>query len=844
MLLVRKPANFRCLSCVTELPELLLSNKTPWKKNYATTSSQPSRTPLPKYDQPIQLGLSLDSVTYTRMVQSSSTSGSLIHGKLAHAHMIKTGFNPCRFLQNHLINMYCKCGELDTARHMFDRMPKRNAVSWNSLISGYTQMGLYGKAIHVFNEARMANLKLDKFTYAIMLSVCAQSGYLELGKRIHGLFIVNGLGGQVFLANSLIGFYSKCGRLDQARVAFDNSDELDNVSWNSMIAGYVQSGLSEEMFQLLVRMHRCGMAFQSYVLGSVLKACCSSFDHSVECGRMLHGCAVKLGWDLDVVVGTALLDMYAKIGDPNDATLIFKLMPDKNVVMYNAMIAGLFRTENISDEFAREALNLFSEMQSCGIKPSEFTFSSIIKACNTTENFGYGKQIHAHICKYNLQSDEFIGSSLIELYSLMGSADDGVKCFNSTTKLNIVTWTSMIVGHVQNGQFDSALALFCELMASGIKPDEFTISSMLSVCANLAAARSGEQMQGHAIKIGINNFTIVQNSLIWMYAKSGDIDSANLAFEEMDTPDTVSWSVIIFSSAQYGCAREALRLFELMKGCGIAPNQITFLGVLTACSHGGLVEEGLRYFESMKKDHGIIPNEKHFTCIVDILGRAGRLADAENFIINSCFDDVPVMWRALLSACRVHKDTVTGERVAERVIELEPQVAASYVLLYNIYTEAELQMPAAKIRDLMKERGVKKEPGLSWIELGNKVHSFLVGDRSHPQSQIIYAQLEKMLEKIKKIGYIDEGLVPDASELDQTNSSLVNHHSEKLAVTLGIISLPMSAPVRVMKNLRVCRDCHTIMKFFSKVEKREIILRDSIRFHRFREGSCSCGDYW
>ncbi|KAK2970914.1 hypothetical protein RJ640_007605 [Escallonia rubra] len=779
------------------------------------------------------------------MFKSSIDSGSSTHGKLAHAHMIKTAFEPSLFLQNTLVNMYCKCGELDLAHQLFDKMPQRNLVSWNSLIAGYTGIGDYQNAVWVFNEARVSRLELNRFAYASILRVCAQTGNLELGRMIHGLVLTNGLGvRKVLLANALIQMYSKCGHVGQARLVFDYSEELDGVSWNSVITGYVQSGMTSEMMRLLVKMHRSRVGFSSYVLGSVLKSCCSNFVGCEEFGKMLHGCCVKLGWELDIVVGTALLDMYAKIGDLSEATTLFRIMPSKNVVMYNAMISGLFRSETLNNVYAKEALKLFAKMQIRGIKASNVTFSAIIKACNACQEYEYGKQMHAHICKRNLQYDEFIGSSLVELYSLLGSIKDGMKCFSSTTKRDIITWTSIIMAHAQSGEFEGALSLFCRLLESGPKPDEFTISIMLSVCADLAAARSGEQIQGYAIKSGIDKLIVVHNSLLSMYAKCGDIDSARLAFESTDSPDVVSWSVIICGSAQHGRSRDALSLFELMKDHQIAPNHITFLGVLTACSHGGLVEEGLKCFEGMTRDHGLTPNEKHCACIVDLLGRAGRLADAESFILDSGFAGVPVVWRALLSACRLHKDTVMGKLVGERVIELEPEAAASYVLLYNLYNDSGMEKSATKIRDLMKERGVKKEPGVSWIEVGNRVHSFMVGDKSHTSSTKIYARLEEMLEKIKKMGFTNESHVSDACEFEERQGSAVNHHSEKLAVTLGLISLPPSAPVRVMKNLRVCQDCHTIMKFLSKLEKREIILRDRIRFHHFREGFCSCGDYW
>ncbi|KAJ0024999.1 hypothetical protein Pint_07435 [Pistacia integerrima] len=370
-------------------------------------------------------------------------------------------------------------------------MPKRNVVSYNLLISAYTQMGFYNEAINLFNEARMEGLKLDKFTYAGAIVVCGQTEDLELGKLVHGIVIVGGLAEQVFVINSLIDMYCKCGEVDQARLLFEKSSELDDVSWNSLISGYVRIGAIEEALGVLVKMHRDGLNLNTYTLGCALKACSTNFDDSVKYGRMLHGYSAKLGLDI------------------------------------------------VSDDSANRAFNLFSEMQRQGIKASKFTFSIILKACNIVEAFEYGKQIHAQIYKRNL-SDEFIGSALVELYSLLGSTEDGMKCFNLIPKLDIVSWTSMISGHVRNKQFESALALFHELLSSGEKADEFLLSTMLVACADLAAARSGEQLQGYGIKSGTGNFTVVQNSLICMYAKSGDRFSANKTFEEIKNPDTVS----------------------------------------------------------------------------------------------------------------------------------------------------------------------------------------------------------------------------------------------------------------------------------------------------------------
>lgn len=576
-----------------EFPDPVLLRRQPIN---SSSTSLPQTVPLPSNfnSDPRPSFLNLDSATYTKLIQYSTKTCCLINGKLAHAHMIKTYHRPCVFLLNNLLYMYCKCGELDTARKLLDKMPKRNVISYNSLISGYTKVGSFDKVISLFNEARVAGLKPDKFTYVGALSVCGQSGDIEVGKLIHGLSIVGGLASQILVTNALIDMYSKCRQVDRARLLFENSDHLDGVSWNSLISGYVRIGAVREMFSLLVKMHQYGLSFSTYTLGSVLKACSVNFDDSELYGKMLHSCIIKLGLDSDVVVCTALLDMYAKAGNLNVALQIFKVMPDQNVVMYNAMISGFLQEEAISREHANEAFNLLRKMQMKGMKPSKFTFASVLKACNAVEAFEYGKQLHAQICKNDLQGDEFIGSALIDLYSSIGSIEDGLKCFCLIPKLDIVSWTSMIVGYVQNGQFESAFNLFYELLTAGSKPDEFIVSSMLGACANLAAARSGEQIQGFAIKTGNDKFTMVQNSQICMYAKSGDFDSANLTFRQIESPDIVSWSVMISSNAQHGCAREALELFESMEDRGITPNQITFVGVLTACSHGGLVKEGLR----------------------------------------------------------------------------------------------------------------------------------------------------------------------------------------------------------------------------------------------------------
>ncbi|PKA57145.1 Pentatricopeptide repeat-containing protein [Apostasia shenzhenica] len=786
----------------------------------------------------------MDSLAYTDLLQCYTDSRSLTLGKSVHAHIIRSHFKQSLFLQNNLLNMYCKCGNMKHAHKVFDEIPDRDVVSWNVLVMGYFQMGFCRNAFRVFMDARNAQIALDRFTYAGAFSICSRTGDLRVGKALHGLVVVGGFSNHSFLTNSLIDMYSKCGRIDEVRRVFENSDHLDDVSWNTLVSAHARVGLDHETARIFARMHTVGRKINCYSLGSVLKCCGCSFE-LLEFGRMVHSAVVKVGLDHDVFVGSTMLDMYAKNGKMIEAINVFKAIPDPNVVVFNAMIAGFCRLEDEShDNLIGEALVFYSKMQRRGIMPSMFTLSSILRACNLTDSFVMGKQIHAQVYKCSLQYDEFIGSALIDLYCNSGSIEDGLRCFHHMPKQDIVTWTSMISGSVQNEHFERALSLFYDLLSLGRNPDQFTLSSVMSACANLAMSRSGQLIQSYATKSGFNSFKIYCNSQIFMYARAGDTEAASKTFYEMDNPDVVSWSTMISNHAQHGSAEDALSLFRDMERRRISPNHVTFLSVLTACSHGGLVDEGFRYFDNMKRKYGIIPNVKHCACIVDLLGRAGKLDDAKKFIVDFGFQDDPVIWRSLLSSCRIHGDIERGEHVAERIMALEPEASATYVILYNMYLDSGIRPMAIKVRQLMKDQGVKKEPGLSWIEIGGSFHSFVAGDNTHPRNKVIYEKLAEMVSKIERLGYARSG----TSKLDDVSSkiksNLLNCHSEKLAVVLGIISLPPAAPIRVMKNLRICVDCHTTMKFFSAVEGREIVLRDPIRFHRFRGGSCSCGDYW
>ncbi|KAJ6806306.1 putative pentatricopeptide repeat-containing protein-like [Iris pallida] len=734
-------------------------------------------------------------------------------------------------------NIYSKYSNKPAAHNLFDKLPIRKIVPRNPLNAGCTQMGLLKNACSDGSE-------FGGFSYADALTACARTGDLMNGKILHGLVVVGGFACRPFLTNRLIDMYSNCRKIDEVRLIFDYADEVDDDSWNLLLSAYVHIGWPEVAANILVWMHRSGVKLNTNSFVSVLKACSGSSD-SKESRMLLHRCIVKVGLDLYFLVGSAMFDIYAESDRLDEAIEILDRIPNRSLVVFNALIVGFSLLEsNASAEIRVTTLKLFSEMLRRRMRPSRISFNSVLEACSSTHEFMFSKQIHAQVIKRNLDEDEFIRNALINVYASSSDMDEGFKCFNSTTNRDTVTWGSMIQGYVQNGQIERAMVFYREMLRVGLKPDQFAASSLLRCSGNFGVLRSGQQIQCYAVKVGLDQFTVCCNSQIILYAKSGVIDAATKTFQETATTDAVSWSAVILSHALHGWPYYALALFEEMKDRMVLPNDATFLAVLTACRHGGVVDEGFRYLKSMMTEYGLTPNPEHCVCIVDFLGRSGRLDEAEKFISSSGFNNDKTVWWALLRSCQFHCDTERSIRVGEKLLEIDPFTSTSYFMLYNSYLDIGDVSKAMRTRGRMRELGVNKEAAICWIEIGPTVHSFKVGDDSHPQNCAIFTRLEEMMLKLKKQGCADVNILELEYRSEKWKESLFSSHGEILAVAMGMIFLPESMPIRVMKNLRVCEDCHKTLKWLSESERREIILRDSIHFHHFSWGFCSCGEYW
>jgi len=534
-----------------------------------------------------------------------------------------------------------------------------------------------------------------------------------------------------------------------------------------------------------------------------------------------------------------LIGGYIKNGDLETARKLFDEMPARNVATWNAMVAGL-----TNSGLNEESLGFFLAMRREGMQPDEFGLGSVFRCCAGLRDVVSGRQVHAYVVRSGLDTDMCVGSSLAHMYMRCGFLEEGEVVLRVLPSLSIVSCNTIIAGRTQNGDSEGALEFFCMMRSVGVEANAVTFVSTITSCSDLAALAQGQQVHAQAIRAGVDKVVPVMSSLVHMYSRCGCLSDSERVFFGYSGTDLVLCSAMISAYGFHGHGQKAVDLFKQMMAGGAEPNEITFLTLLYACSHSGLKDEGMDCFELMTKTYGLQPSVKHYTCIVDLLGRSGRLDEAEALILSMPVRPDGVIWKTLLSACKIQKNFDMAERIAERVIELDPHDSASYVLLSNIRATSSRWEDVSKVRKTMRKHNVRKEPGVSWVEFKGKVHQFCTGDKSHSRQQEIDECLEEMIAKIRQCGYApDMSMVFHDMEDEEKEVSLA-HHSEKLAIAFAFLSLPEGVPIRIMKNLRVCDDCHIAIKLMSKVTGREIVVRDVSRFHHFRDGKCSCGDYW
>ncbi|CAH9099700.1 unnamed protein product [Cuscuta europaea] len=745
----------------------------------------------------------------------------LDHLRQLHAHLIHYSLPSQSYWAVLLIN---HCTRLRApspyTRHIFDSACEPNVFVFTSMLKYHSQLGTQGDVLHLFAEMRECKVSPDAFVYPMLIKAAG-----ERGAMFHANVIKLGLDCDRFMRNAIMDMYGKFGPIELARELFDEMPDRAIADWNSIISAYWK------------------------------------WMNDVEAHKLFD-----MVPDKNVITWTTMVTGYSKKKDLVSARRFFNQMPERNVISWNAMLSGY--AQNGCTE---EAMRLFTDMVNAGISPDETTLVTVIASCSSQGIPSLADGLVRMIEEKGIHLNCFVKTALLDMHAKCGNLEMARKIFdemgsyrNSVTwnamisayardgnlasakelfdrmpVRDVVSWNSIIAAFAQNGQSKIAIDLFKEMIEKELVPDEVTMLSVISACGHLGALEFGKEvvnfLRKDQIKLNISGY----NSLIFMYSKCGSMDDAKRTFQSMECRDVVSYNALVTGFAAYGNGVEAVDLLWRMEAENIKPDRITYMGVLTACSHAGLVDEGQRIFESIKA-----PEVDHYACLVDLLGRNGKLDDAKGLIERMPLHPHAGIYGALLNASRIHKRIDHAEFAASKLFEMEPENDGNYILLSNLYASVRRWEDVERIRGLMRKEGISKTTGWSWVEHGGKMHKFIVGDQFHEKSDDIYRVLREMEKKMRVAGYIaDKSCVLRDIE-EEEKEEMVGSHSEKLAVAFAVLVSEPGSVIRVVKNLRICRDCHTAMKIISKLENREIIVRDNNRFHCFNNGLCSCKDYW
>lgn len=683
------------------------------------------------------------------------------------------------------------------------------------------------------------DFEIDNFMAPTVLKACGQLSWTQLGKEAHGFVLKKGMDRDVFVGNALMLMYGECASVESARLIFDKMMERDVVSWSTMIRSLSRNKEFDMAMELIREMNF--MQVRPSEVAMISMANLFAGIANMRIAKAMHAYVIRNSKNeqMGVPITTALMDMYAKCGNLGSARQLFNGLTAKTVVSWTAMIAGYIRSNRL-----KEGTELFLRMRGENVFPNEITMLSLIIECGFSGALQLGKQLHAYILRNGFTVSLALATALVDMYGKCNDIRNARALFDSVQNRDVMIWTAMISAYRHAHVIDQAFNLFIQMSTCGVNPTKVTIVSLLSLCTEAGALDLGKWVHSYIDKERVEVDCILNTALVDMYAKCGDIDAASRLFMEAKTRDICMWNAIITGFAMHGYGEEALDIFAEMERQKVKPNGITFIGLLHACSHAGLVTEGKKLFEKMVHTFDLVPQIEHYGCMVDLLGRAGLLDEAHEMIKRMPIKPNTIVWGALVAACRLHKNPQLGELAATQLLAIEPENCGYNVLMSNIYAAANKWSDAAGVRKAMKAIGMKKEPGHSLIEVNGIVHEFLTGDQSHPQIRSIGEMVTEMRRKLNEAGYVPHTSAVLRNIDEEEKETALTYHSEKLAMAFGLISTAPSTPIRIVKNLRVCDDCHAATKLLSKIYGRVILVRDRKRFHHFKEGYCSCGDYW
>ncbi|KAL6139551.1 hypothetical protein ACLB2K_057855 [Fragaria x ananassa] len=645
-----------------------------------------------------------------------------------HSQTLKSGFSKDTFFATKLIVLYSKHESVGYARKVFDETPERSVRMYNAALRSYCREKQWGETMFMFRKM-LSERKPDNFTVSIALKACAGLRAIGDGRVVHGFVMRNEeIASDVFVGSALVEFYSKCGKMGEALKVFEGLSQPDVFLWTNMVTGYEQNGNAVEALEFLSRMVTFARVKPERVtLVSAVSACAQL--SSFRLGSCVHGVAVRNGFHSDLCLLNSFVNLYAKTGSIRTATRLFWKMPEKDVISWSSMIACYTHNGDVL-----EALNLFEEMIDKGVEPNSVTVTNALQACAGACNLDEGKKIHKLATRKGFELEVAVATALIDMYMKCSAPQEAVDLFKRMPKKDVVSWIAMLSGYAQNGMAYKSMGIFRSMLLDGTQPDAVSMVKILAACSELGNLQQALCLHAYVIQTGFKDNIFVRASLIELYSKCGSIDNAVRLFEGMVYKDVVIWSAMIAGYGIHGQGGEALKVFDdMVKHSAVTPNDVTFTSVLSACSHSGLVVEGLGIFSMMLHQYQLKPRPEHYGILVDLLGRTGELDKAMEIVERMPNPAEPHVWGALLGACRIHNNVKLGEVVAKRLLELEPDDAGYYVLLSNIYAMDDKWENVSNLRTSVREKGLKKIFGQSVVEAGSEIHSFVAGDRFHPE---------------------------------------------------------------------------------------------------------------
>ncbi|KEH43176.1 putative tetratricopeptide-like helical domain-containing protein [Medicago truncatula] len=692
-------------------------------------------------------------IPFTTFLHHLKSPPNLLQTKKLHALLLIHGFfhpsSPHTPLCSHLVNAYVNFGSHHYAFLFFSQLPHKSNLAWNAILRALIGSNNFTLSIQFYHSMLRHGFAPDNYTYPLVLKACSSLQAIEIGRWVYHNILINEEKANLFVQCALIDMFVKCESLEDARKVFDEMNVRDLATWTALICGNVWNGEWDEAVLLFRKMRLEGLKADSVIVASVLPVC-GRLMEGLKLGMAMHGCALRSGFDSDLYVSNAIIDMYCKCGYPDEACLVFSYMVFRDIVSWSTLIAGYSQ-----NGMYKESFELYVRMVNMGLTTNEIVVSTVLPALGKLKLFKQGKEMHNFVLKQGLLTDVVVGSALVDMYANCGSIKEAESIFRNMLDMDIMVWNSLIAGYNLVGDFQSAFFTFREIWVAEHRPNHITLVSVLPICTQIGALRQGKEIHCYATRSGLGLNISVGNSLIDMYSKCGFLELGVKVFNQMMVKNTITYNTMISACGAHGLGEKGLKFYEQMNEAGMKPNKVTFISLLSACSHAGLVDRGWLLYNSMVNDYGIKPDMEHYSCMVDLIGRTGDLDGAYKFITTMPVTPDANVLGSLLGACRLHnKVELADQLTAEHIFQLNTEDSGHYVLLSNLYASGKRWEDMSKVRSLIKDKGLEKKPGSSWIQVGHSIFVFHATSIFYPELAKIEETLDSLFLVMKNEDYI------------------------------------------------------------------------------------------